>query len=150
MSTLPADKIIKCFYDSSEDCVKVLDPSGILLSFNPNGLKAMEIDDLKAVIGKDWRDFWQGDLHTLASNALDKAIDGQVAKFEGYCPTFKGTMKYWEVTVVPLFNDFNEIQWLLVDSKDATSRINMEKELLSLRKQIALLEKSSNKSYVSS
>jgi PAS domain S-box-containing protein len=140
MTALPTDKIISCFYDSSEDCIKVVDPSGMLLSFNPNGLKAMEIDDPKDVLGKEWLDFWKGDLRQLAAEALIKATNGELAKFEGYCPTFKGTIRYWEVTIAPLFNDFREVQWLLVNSRDATRRIEMEAELVVLREQVKKLQ----------
>lgn len=127
MSNLPTDKIISCFYGSSVDCVKVVDTDGILLSFNPNGLKVMEIDNEKDVIGKDWLDFWRGNIQPVANIALKKACDGQLAKFEGFCPTFKGNMRYWEVSIAPLFNDYDEIQWLLVISHDATRRIELEK-----------------------
>lgn len=140
MASLPTDKIISCFYDSSEDCIKVVDPSGMLLSLNPNGLKALEIDDPKDVLGKEWLAFWKGDLHQLAVTALESAVNGQLAKFEGYCPTFKGTMKYWEVTIAPLFNDFGEVQWILVNSRDATRRIALEAELDALRHQVSELQ----------
>ena len=137
---LPTDKIISCFYDSSEDCVKVIDPSGTLMSFNPNGLKVMEIDNPSDVIGKDWLKFWQGNLQKLAADALKKAASGKLAKFEGYCPTFKGTMKYWEVTIVPLYGDFNEVQWLLVTSRDASDRIEMEQKIKDLKAEVKTLK----------
>ncbi len=114
MATLPTDKIISAYYDSSNDCVKVLDVAGTLLSFNPNGLKVMEIDNQSDVIGKDWLDLWQGDTKIAAQAALHRAAAGEMSSFEGYTPTFKGTMKYWEVSIVPLFNYYNEVQWLSV------------------------------------
>lgn len=142
MIRLPTDKIISCFYDSSEDCVKVIDPDGILMSFNPNGLTAMEIDDPKKVIGREWLQFWQGNMHDIAAKALDTAKSGRVAQFEGYCPTFKGTMKYWDVTIAPLFNDHGEIQWMLINSRDATKRKELEKEVTTLRQKVCELESS--------
>ncbi len=141
MRSLPTDKLISCFYDSSEDCVKVLDVNGTLMSFNPNGFKIMEIDDPKAVIGKDWLAFWKGNLHDIASAAFEKARAGTLAKFEGYCPTFKGTMKYWEVTIAPLHNEYGDVQWLLVSSRDETRRKNTEEEVKRLRKRVVELEK---------
>ena len=87
-NNLPTDKIISCFYGSSEDCIKVVSTSGMLMSFNPNGLKVMEIDDEKDVIGRDWLEFWNGDIHEKAVAALGEARTGKLARFEGYCPTF--------------------------------------------------------------
>ncbi len=127
MSDLPTDKIISCFYGSSEDCVKVVSVDGMLMSFNPNGLKVMEIDDEREVIGQDWLTFWKGSLQKKAVDALAKARAGELARFEGYCPTFKGTVKYWEVSIAPLFDDFGEVLWLLVTSRDATRQKDLEK-----------------------
>lgn len=132
MSELPTDKIISCFYGSSEDCVKVIDTDGILMSFNPNGLRVMEIDDEKDVLGKDWLNFWQGDLQEKAQAAIAKAKKGELARFEGYCPTFKGKMKYWEVAIAPLHDDFGDITWLLVTSRDATVQKDLEKRVQQL------------------
>jgi PAS domain-containing protein len=138
MSDLPTDKIISCFYNSSEDCVKVISPDGILMSFNPNGLKVMEIDNEKDVLGKDWLTFWRGGMEQKAATALLQSSAGKLASFEGYCPTFKGTMKYWEVSLAPLMNDYGDVQWILVTSRDMTKYKDMES---TLEKQRIELEK---------
>ncbi len=140
MADLPTDKIISCFYDSSEDCVKVVNTDGMLMSFNPNGLKVMEIDNERDVIGKDWLSFWQGNLKEKAERALNQARDGKLARFEGYCPTFKGTMKYWEVSIAPLQDDFGNISWLLVTSRDATIQKELEKRVLDQEIEIKALK----------
>lgn len=140
MTSLPTDKIISCFYGSSEDCIKVVNTDGILMSFNPNGLKVMEIDDEKDVLGKSWLNFWNDDLKPKAEQALAQAKSGQLARFEGYCPTYKGTMKYWEVSIAPLFDDFGDILWLLVSSRDATKQKDLEKQVAQLEQKIASLE----------
>jgi PAS domain S-box-containing protein len=140
MGSLPTDKIISCFYDSSEDCIKVVNTDGVLMSFNPNGLKVMEIDSPKDVIGKDWLTFWQGHMYEKAAQALKQAVDGKLATFEGYCPTFKGTMKYWQVAIAPLYDDFGGIQWLLVTSRDLTKQKNLEKKVLDQEKEIRKLQ----------
>jgi PAS domain S-box-containing protein len=139
MSNLPTDKIISCFYDSSNDCVKVIDTQGMLLSFNPNGLKVMEIDNEKDVIGKDWLDFWRGSIQPVAVAALKKASAGKVAHFEGYCPTYKGNMRYWEVSIAPLFNDHGDVQWLLVTSRDETDHFELKKLVIKQAAEIKYL-----------
>lgn len=126
MRELPTDKIISCFYDSSEDCVKVIDTSATLMSFNPNGLKVMEIDDERDVLGKNWLMFWKGDMQIKAAEAVEKSKNGQLARFEGYCPTLKGNMRYWVVSIAPLYNEFSEVSWLLVTSRDATRQRELE------------------------
>jgi PAS domain S-box-containing protein len=141
MTALPTDKLISCFYESAEDCVKVVDANGTLLSFNPNGLKVMEIDDSKSVLGKDWISFWKGDTQAKAKEALVKAAKGQIGRFEGYTPTFKGNMKYWQVMIAPLHNDYGEVQWLLVVSKDASQEKELEIIVRDQKRQISELKK---------
>lgn len=141
MQNLPTDKIISCFYDSSVDCVKVIDPQGILLSFNPHGLEVMEIDDAKDVLGKDWISFWQGNMATKAAAALADAAAGKYAQFEGYCPTFKGNVKYWEVTLAPLHNDFGDVQWILVTSRDMSKYRALQDKVTELQQEIRALRK---------
>ncbi len=143
-SDLPTDKIISCFYGSSEDCVKVMNTDGMLMSFNPNGLKVMEIDDPKDIIGKDWLNFWDGNLKSKAKNALKQARLGKLSRFEGYCPTFKGTMKYWEVSIAPLYDNSSDISWLLVTSRDATRQKDLEKQVIAQKEQIADLKNKLN------
>ena len=137
---LPTDKIISCFYGSSQDCIKVIDPDGTLMSFNPNGLKVMEIDDESQVIGKEWLSFWEGEFNQKALEALEVARKGKLARFEGYCPTFKGTMKYWEVSIAPLYGEFGNIQWLLVMSHDASRLKELEALVKDQRTQISDLK----------
>ncbi len=144
MNSLPTDKIISCFYGSSEDCVKVVNPDGMLLSFNPNGLKVMEIDNARDVIGKDWLKFWDGNMRDKAANALKKAREGKLAKFEGYCPTYKGNMRYWEVAIAPLNDDHGYIQWLLVTSRDATRTKELEQLVQKQEKQLESLKSQLN------
>lgn len=140
MRDLPTDEIISCFYGSSEDCVKVIDTSGILMSFNPNGLKAMEIDDEKDVIGQEWLAFWGDSIRPKAAEALEKAKKGELARFESYCPTLKGTMKYWEVSIAPLHDGLGHIAWLLVTSRDATRQKELEQTVVALENEIKSLQ----------
>jgi len=130
---LPVDNLIACFNESTKDCIKVLDADATILSFNPEGYKIMEIDDPNTVIGKDWLQFWQGDMKQLAKDAFAKAIDGELGYFEGYCPSQKGTPKWWEITIVPLKNDLKEVEWILSMSRDVT-------ELHDLRKVVAQVQ----------
>lgn len=140
MADLPTDKIISCFYGSSEDCVKVIDTDGMLLSFNPNGLKVMEIDDERDVIGKEWLSFWNENMRDKAVEALLKAKGGKLARFEGYCPTYKGNMRYWDVSIAPLFDDNQRVQWLLVTSRDMTEYKNLQKLVIAQEAEIASLK----------
>ncbi len=142
MNAIPTDKVISCFYETSDDCVKVVDTHGILMSFNNNGLKVMEIDNERDVIGKSWLSFWKGDLKRPAEEAFNAALRGMPSRFEGFCPTFKGTMKYWEVSIVPLMSDTNKVQSLLVTSRDTTRMFDLENRVHELEARLEDIQSS--------
>ncbi len=144
MTQTVSDKIINCFYETSEDCVKVVDVNGILRSFNDNGLKIMEIDNKSDVINQSWLKFWTGDMAEPAREAFEYAKSGEPSYFEGFCPTLKGTMKYWQVSIVPIFDDSQKVESLLVTSKDVTNVVELKKRVESLEGQLAKLSEDSH------
>lgn len=135
-SLLPADNLISCFNESANECVKVLDTDARLLSFNTSGYDIMEIDNPKDVLGKNWLSFWEGEFGEKAQEAFDKAKKGNLGYFEGFCPTLKGTPKWWQVTVVPLKNNHDEIEWIISMSRDITELHHLREENKSLKLQL--------------
>lgn len=126
---LPADKLLTCFADATNSCVKVLDPTGMILSFNKSGLQMMEIPNRKLVIGRDWWELWPEDFQDSIKDFVNTAVTTkQPVFFEGACPTYAGREKYWNVDIVPLHNNFDEVQWLLVTTKDATELYNFRQK----------------------
>ncbi len=136
-SSLPADNLISCFNESKTDCVKVLDKDAMLLSFNPSGYEIMEIDDPSKVIGADWLTFWEGKSAGKAQQAFNDAKTGRLGYFEGEAPTMRGNMKWWQVTIIPLKNTHDEIEWILVMSRDATELHDLRSEVKALKLQVA-------------
>ena len=116
--------------DASPDCVKVLDLDGCVLIMNTPGLCAMEIDDFGAVCGQEWRALWPADARGDIEQSLARASTGQVSSFQAYCPTAKGTPKWWEVTVSPIRDSGGgRIVRLLSVSRDVTERKKAEDAL---------------------
>ncbi|MDP3549673.1 MAG: PAS domain-containing protein [Novosphingobium sp.] len=85
--------------EQSTDCVKLIGPSGELLWMNPNGLCAMEIDEPELLNGKEWATFWPDESRALIRSALSDATAGRVARLEAFCPTAKGSPRWWEVSI---------------------------------------------------
>lgn len=133
---LPADNLISSFHDSATDSIKVLDVDGIVLSFNPAGYDLMELDSPTDVIGKSWLALWVGDSEPLAQAALEQARQGKSGYFEAKRPTKKGKLKWWQVTVLPLKNSHNDIEWILVMSRDVTELHELRKENLVLKQTV--------------
>ncbi len=108
--------------ESSRDCIKVLDLEGRLQLMNSGGQRLLEIDELAPLLNTEWLEFWRGADHAAANAALDAARRGGVGNFEGYCPTFKGTPRWWDVVVTPILHADGTPARLLAVSRDVTRR----------------------------
>jgi len=87
----------------SLDCVKLLSTDGCLLSMNRNGQCAMEVDDFASIAGCSWKSLWPVQAHADIDRALAAVTAGGTGSFRAFCPTAKGTPKWWDVlaTAVP-------------------------------------------------
>ncbi|MDZ8088806.1 MAG: PAS domain-containing protein [Nostoc sp. DedQUE12b] len=112
--------------DSSSDCIKVLSLDGRLLYMNTGGLCLMEIDDLNSYLNTEWLCFWEGSSRQQAEDALAAAKTAEVSIFRGYCPTAKGTPKWWEVVVSPILDGSGQLERILLISRDITDRKKIE------------------------
>jgi PAS domain S-box-containing protein len=119
-------------FDSSPECVKILDLDGNLLRMNKTGLSIMEIDDFCIYEGKSWLEFWQDDHLKAAKAAIREAKNGGTGSFRGFTPTAKGNPKWWEVTVTPIRTADNKIRQLLSVSRDVTHAKQQEDRLQNL------------------
>ncbi|MDZ8067466.1 MAG: PAS domain-containing protein [Nostoc sp. DedQUE08] len=112
--------------ESSTDCIKVLSLDGRLLYMNTGGLYLMEIDDLNSYLNTEWLCFWEGSYRQQAEEALAATKTGEVSIFRGYCPTAKGTPKWWEVVVSPILDASGQLERILLISRDITDRKKIE------------------------
>lgn len=123
-----SEEFNRSIFENSPDCVKVLNLDGTLHSMNTNGLCIMEIGDFDNFAGKVWIDFWKNDEHEKALQAVETARTGETAHFEGFCETAKGNVKYWDVTVAPIFDSTGKPIRLISTSRDITERQEIETE----------------------
>ena len=104
----------------SVDCVKLLGLDGSVLWMNTNGLCAMEIDDFGTVCGLSWDDLWPDPARHLIAEALPAASAGEIVRFNAFCPTAKGTPRWWDVTVSSVSGADGEQVGFLAISRDVT------------------------------
>jgi PAS domain S-box-containing protein len=127
-------------FESSPDCVKLLNRDGQMLAMNRNGIDAMEIEDFSRLRGIDWHSLWPKESHADIRSAVDMAKSGATGHFYAFCPTAKGTPKWWDVVVTPVRNDAGQIENLLSVSRDVTALRQAEDDRIRLvtQKQLAL------------
>ena len=116
-------EMLGAILDQSMDCIKVIGPTGQLDFMNRNGRCALEIDDFSKVVGRDWWDLWPEESRHHVLEAVDVARRGESHQFEAYCPTAKGSPRWWEVSVSPLRDEAGELQGIISVSRDVTDRV---------------------------
>ncbi|MDP3175542.1 MAG: ATP-binding protein [Phenylobacterium sp.] len=114
--------------ENSSGCVKVLDLEGRLLFMNSAGRCLMEVDDFSQVEGRLWASFWPEYARPQIARALAAALGGDEQRLKADCPTAKGTLKSWQVTVSPLIED-GLVVAVLATSEDITESLRREREL---------------------
>jgi len=129
-----SEAMLRGVLDSSTDCVKILDMEGRLIWMNDGGQRTMEIDDFETVKSQVWIDLWPPDERAAALNALDLAKKNQTGYFTGFCPTAKGSPRWWEVVVTPMLNAAGIPEKLLSVSRDITERKRIEAQLFQSQK----------------
>ena len=107
-------------FESSPDCAKVLDLDGRLHAMNRNGQCLMEIDDFEALRGRAWTSLWPGEAQPDIEHALATARAGGTRRFPAFCPTAKGTPKWWDIVVSPIRGGDGRPVALLSVSRDIT------------------------------
>jgi PAS domain S-box-containing protein len=124
-----SEELKRRIFESSRDCIKVVDLQGRLVYINDHGQSLMEIDDFDTVARSQWLEFWQDSTRELAQTAFSTAFAGEVFRFDGSCLTAKGTLKWWEVIVTPILAADGQVSQILSVSRDITERKRAERNL---------------------
>jgi PAS domain S-box-containing protein len=132
------DAFNRSLMEASTDCVKVLDLEGKLLHMNAPGRCTMEIDDFGLVCGREWWSLWPDTMKSEVRHSVTEALAGNISAFEGYCPTAKGTPKWWDVKVSPVHDgdSGDSIVRILCVSRDITERKRAEQALIEANKEL--------------
>ena len=107
--------------ESSPDCIKVLATDGTLLSML-RGHQLLGIENIEPFLNTSWFDFWEGEHRSAAQSAVELAAAGVTANFEGLYRTPRGELKWWDVSVSPVFDAGGKRSHLLAVSRDVTER----------------------------
>ena len=123
----------------SPDCIKVIEPGGLLGFMNANGLLAMQIDDFEAVRGTEWALLWPEDARATVRRAVERGFAGEATRFESACPTARGEARWWDVSVAPVEGRDGRIERLVAISRDVTLHVERERRLAEHEAQLAAL-----------
>jgi PAS domain S-box-containing protein len=129
--------------ESSSDCIKILDLEGKLLYMSANGQKLLEIADVQPYMNSSWINLWGEEAKDLATEAVARAVRGEVGSFQAVGRTARGTVKSWDTVISPIRGARGQIDRLLAVSRDISERRALEENLrLSEREFLNLVENS--------
>ena len=134
--SLPADQAALLgaqLFDNSPDCMKLLDADGHLLAVNRNGRLAMEIDDFGTVEGRSWLSLFPPESRDAVGAALAQAQRGGAGQASAFCPTRRGTPKWWQIVVSPLGSADGR---LVAVSRDVTAQRRLEEDRARLLREV--------------
>ena len=120
---------LKAVLDASPDCIKIVELDGSVSFMNENGRCAMEIDDFDALSGAQWPSLWPEENQDAVHAAVRAAGRGEATRFEAYCPTAKGTPKWWDVSVAPVPGADGQPASIVSISRDVTNRVTRERAI---------------------
>ena len=123
----------------SNDCVKIFDGDGKLLHMTQCGLRIMEIDDFEPLRGQPWPTLWPAALQELVAKSVHDALTRGVGHFTGECPTAKGNLRSWDVTVTAVPTEPGQPQRLISISRDVTQQANAERDLRASHERLGLV-----------
>lgn len=119
------DEVIHAeLYEHSSDCIKIINIDGSILRLNPGGRVALELDHQTQLDGVDWPSLWPGSEQSRVVSALSDAGSGRRVQFTAFCPTVKGTPRWWDVVVTPMPGSDESVRGFLVVSRDVTELVN--------------------------
>ncbi|MGH9528832.1 MAG: ATP-binding protein [Terriglobales bacterium] len=116
--------------ESGSDCIKVLDLDFRIKYMSPVAMKLMEVDKFSQCEDVNWVEFWQSADQDAVIAALHSAQTGGTGFFQAFCPTLKGTPKWWDVAITPIKDTGGKVTKLLCSSRDITGRKAAEASLV--------------------
>ena len=125
-----SEELYRNVLEASADCIKVLNPQGRLQFVNGPGLCSLEIDEPADVLGTDWVGFWPLEARIIVREALEAAQNGEKARFSAFCPTAKGSPRWWDVILTPILSSGDSPSKILAVSRDITSQVAKAEQLL--------------------
>jgi PAS domain S-box-containing protein len=120
-----SEAFLRSVLDSNTDCLKVLDLRGHIEFMNANGRCLMEIEHFDAIKGSNWAALWPEGARAQIQQAMATALAGSTTRFEAFCPTAKGSPRWWDVVVSPVRDAVGRVTRIISASRDVTERMAM-------------------------
>jgi PAS domain S-box-containing protein len=112
--------------EGSPDCVALVDLEGHLLHMNSPGAWIMGIESDS---DHRWTELWPNDAIDVVDCSLESARSGRTSHFVVQRATARGSARWWDVVVSPVFGPAGAPEHLLCVARDVTELKSVESSL---------------------
>jgi PAS domain S-box-containing protein len=126
--------------ENSPECIKILEPNGVLTYMSPAGMRMLELEEL-SIKGTNILDYLGPQDRAEGVDALARARAGGIGTFHGMVLTRSGGEKWVDAVVSPMLDAAGRVESLLAVSRDVTERRAAEEALGETRAQVARLNR---------
>jgi two-component system, cell cycle sensor histidine kinase and response regulator CckA len=125
-------------FESSRDVLSVFGTDGVIRLVSPSVGRILGYDPAE-VVGLNYAGFIHPDDLTVTARAVKAAIGGeQPSLFRSRFLASDGTYRLWEGTVSPGIGSDGEVSFLVANSRDVTSQVELEDQLRHAQKMEAV------------
>ncbi len=130
---------LRAIIGAEPECVKLLDPEGLLLDMNPAGLAMIEADSLETVAGQCVYGLVAPEFRAAFTALTERACRGGRGVLEFEIVGLKGTRRWMEMHAVPMRGEAGGRTLMLAITRDVSARKSAELAAQRVRRMYAAL-----------
>ena len=133
-----SEKMSRAWLENSPVCTKIVDLDFNLRYMSDAGVKGLHIDNATQLYGKPYPfDFYPESFRDVMSKNMEKVVEtGVVVTQEASVFDTEGDELWFHSTIIPVNNDEDIIDHLMIVSIDTTSRNKAERELTAVNENL--------------
>lgn len=113
---------------ASPDCIKLLAPDGTLRHMNRAGCIALGVAP-ESGFGMAWLRLLPEEVWEIGAKALERARQGEVARFPGLSQLPGEALQHWDNVLTPVLDAAGQVTEIVCISRDVTAARQQEQEL---------------------
>jgi len=130
---------LRGIFNQSFQYTGIISPHGILEEVNQSALNFADCTEDEVLYKPFWETLWWDKDHKtqqIIKDAIYKALEGELVRIETTSMVGDGKAKNIDMTIKPIFNNANQIEFLIAEGRDVTILKQAENERRNLAVQL--------------